>query len=506
MMNRSRRLLRLFTFLLVCLVVVPGRNIVRTTAQAATYYVATDGSDQGGDGSQAQPWATIVYALSQVPDGSTILVAPGEYFGRIDLDCAFPSGVLLKAQLPYQARLRNDDRVIVSYAGCHGLTIEGFDIAHSGPLAGALVIHLDGSGDGSTYDITLRDNILHDSYNNDILKINNAAHDILVQGNLFYNQQGSDEHIDVNSVENVTIQDNIFFNDFSGSGRENLNDTSSFIVIKDSNQSSDIYLGSRYISVRRNIFLNWQGLTGSNFVLIGEDGTSNYEARDVLVENNLLLGNASNVLRAPFGVKGGSDITFRHNTVSGDLPSLAYAFRLNSEGSNPPNENVQFFNNIWSDPTGTMGAENPERPNDFSDTPPGETASFTLLNNLYWNGGVEIPSDPAELINYTHDPAALIANPVLPHLGAVLLPRWDPQNGLFADGSSTIRAAFESLAARYGVPGLGSPVVDLADPAHSPADDLLGNPRLSGLGPDVGAVELQTPGAEIYRVFLPLCE
>ena len=60
---------------------------------------------------------------------------------------------------------------------------------------------------------------------------------------------------------------NIFFNDFAGSGRSNNNDTSSHIVIKDSN------LGSHNITVRRNVFLNWEGSTGSNFILIGEDRT-----------------------------------------------------------------------------------------------------------------------------------------------------------------------------------------------------------------------------------------
>lgn len=411
-------------YILVALLVLSLSLVTPLAATQGIYYVASDCSDTTGDGSAAYPWATITHALDTVPDGSTVLVRPGLYQGRVRLRGTFTDGVVVRSEVPYRARLRHDGTVITCYYG-QGITLEGFDVAHSGPGSGALVVQIqdligEPGGPEHVERITLRDNVLHDSYNNDILKINNGAGDIVVEGNVFYNQSGHDEHIDVNSVTDVVIQDNLFFNDFSGSGRPNGNDTGSYIVIKDSNGADDTNLGSLRITVRRNVFLNWEGDTG---------------------------------------------------------------------------------NNIWSDPAGTMGAENASRPNDFSDTPPGETVSFALDHNLYWNGGESLPEDPAELINYTDDAGRVVADPGLGDQDGVVLPRWDPQAGQFGGGSPTIRAAFERLVVDYGALRVGSPAIDSADPAWAPAGDILGRSRSVGAAPDRGAYERQ---ASAYRVYLPI--
>ena len=407
----------------------------------------------------------------------------------------------MKAEPLYQAKLRHSGTVVTCFYG-QGITLEGFDIAHDGPGASALVIQVQDllSGDDAVERIVLRNNVLHDSYNNDILKINNGARQITLEGNVFYNQEGSDEHIDANSVEDVDIRGNIFFNDFAGSGRVNNNDTSSYIVIKDSNGDSDAYTGSRNITVRRNVFLNWEGTTGHNFVLIGEDGASYYEAFDVLVENNLMIGNSENVMRAPFSVKGGRDVVFRHNTIVGDLPSMAFAMRILQEGSNPVNDKIYFYNNIWSDPEGTMGAEDPSRPDDFSDTPVGQIDTFGMDNNLYYNGGDAIPYSSSEAINYTDDASGVFGDPLLPTQGTISLPRWDPNSGFFGDGSSSIEEAFENLVTKYGALPFKSPAVNSASSAQASSEDILGNPRTVGGAPDIGAFESMVETRETFYV------
>jgi len=446
------------------------------------FYVATDGEDVIGNGTLAQPWASITFALDQVSDGSVIRVRPGLYEGRIRIRGVFATGVRVESEVPYLARLRHNATVITAFENAQGITLSGFDVAHDGPGASGLVLQIqDSNADQSVRNLIVENNILHDSFNNDILKINNGATDILVRGNLFYNQQGSDEHIDINSVERVDVVDNVFFNDFAASGRTNNNDTSSYIVIKDSNGSDDAFTGSRSVSVRRNIFFSWEGSAGANFVLCGEDGQPFFEAEDIAVENNLLIGNSNNVMRAPFGVKGCRDVSFRANTISGNLPANAYAMRLNREGANLQLQNIEFYNNIWSDPSGSM--------NDFSDTPPSDTASFVLNNNGYWNGGAVLPENAGDLINPSDDNASIVDDFGLPALDGLSNPFWQPVSQTFNGGYTSIREAFVDIAVRFGQLSSDSSAIDQANASQMPDNDLLGQPRDSL--PDIGALERQ---------------
>jgi hypothetical protein len=141
-----------------------------TIISAATYYVAPDGNDSSGDGTPSNEWATISHALDNTRDSSMIVVREGIYTGRVTLRGAFKKGVVVRAEVPYRSRLRNSGKVITAYtndAGCSGIMFDGFDIAHSGAGADALVVHIDGGGAGNVHDIHIHNSILHDSYNNE---------------------------------------------------------------------------------------------------------------------------------------------------------------------------------------------------------------------------------------------------------------------------------------------------------------------------------------------------
>lgn len=457
-------------------------------AGAATWYVAANGSDASGDGSTASPFATITRAVDGAADGDEVIVRPGTYNGRQRLQRQFDVPVTVRSEVPYQARLRHNGGAALIAFEARNIIIDGFDIAHAPDNTGGLVVQIQdllgavsgsaGGTDPVVSGIVLRNNIIHSSTNNDLLKINNGAETILVEGNLFFNQQGSDEHIDINSVIDVIVQDNIFLNTAERP------DTSSFVVIKDSNGNSDTVLGTQQVSVRRNVFLNWYGSSGQSFVRLGEDGTANFEALDILVENNLMLGNSSALMRTPFTVQGSRDVLFRNNTVVGDLPSRSFAARLIASPDNPLNENLLFVNNIWADPIGTMGTEAFSGV-DLFDAPSDQTGSALLNNNLYYNGGNPIPVDNGQFMTFLDDANALVGDPLLPDPVGVIAPVWNGTT--FADGSASIRAAFLRLVNDWAVPTAASPLIDAGDPASSAIEDILGQGR--GKVPDLGALE-----------------
>ena len=465
------------------------------------YWVAPPpaGSDDN-PGTASKPWATLEHAAEAIPDIScTVWVNNGIFQGRNRISRRFESTTKFKAVEPYKATFEADGMVL-DINGAKNLWFEGFEFRHSGPGESPQVVKVDRAGEIWAENITFHNNIFHDSYNDDLLKIHNGARFITVSNNLFYNQMASEQHMDVNSVTDVFIYDNIFFNDFAGSGREDPGDTKAFIVIKDSNQNDDGLLGSRRIQVRRNIFLNWQGGSLETIIQVGNDGNPTFEAQDVRVENNLFLGNSNEETGAVFGVKGARDVVFRNNTITGDLPcSTAYAFRIGVSGRNPKNQNIMFFNNIWSDPTGTMRVDTSGNECAFAYGKPENVINLILDNNLYWNGGKPIPD--SNLVDpLASDHSALVGDPLFQDSHqSLILPRW--QGNIFLSGMTTIRQEFLRLVSQYGQVPSNSIVAGASDPGNTPPDDILGRKRDDM--PEIGAFEIFQDTRQCYFIDLP---
>ncbi len=484
-MLNNKILAILLPILAVLILVWRPHLVALDEAAACGYWVAPapEGDDRN-EGTADSPWATLDYAAEVMQDDDCIVwVKPGRYSGTFGLNRRFDTSATFQATQPYQAILENNG-LVVNILGAKNITLEGFIFQHSGPGAEPVLVQSRHNAGHWTENLTLRNNIFRDSYNNDLLKIANAARFVIVEGNVFYNQGAHEEHIDVDSATDVVIQGNIFFNDFQGSGRENANNTKSYITINDSNENPVGPEGSERITVLGNIFLNWEGRK-ETFIQVGLDGKPYYEAKDVLVANNLLIGNSDNQVYAPFGVRGAKDVVFANNTITGDMPSSAFGMWVSITELNLLNDNIAFYNNIWADPTGTMGSDLSGDANKFSVGNPAQTSNLIIDNNLYWNGGMPIP--PGDLLSpLVDDPRPITADPFLnPEQAAIILPRW---NGLaFRSGLASFAEEFERLVELYGRIPPGSPAIGRADQAFVPAVDILGRPRSAT--PILGAYE-----------------
>ena len=143
-------------------------------ASAATYYVATSGSDSA-DGFQDSPWKTIAHAVRQMNAGDTTFVKGGVYNEKLirfrksgtaedpikllnapDESPIVDFGVTKETRLVHRFEIRSG---LGATTPIGWITIEGFEIAHG----------YDGIKFLGAHDITIRRNWIHHSMSQGIL-------------------------------------------------------------------------------------------------------------------------------------------------------------------------------------------------------------------------------------------------------------------------------------------------------------------------------------------------
>jgi len=192
--------------------------LLPASMQAQLFWVAPYGSDVAGDGSFDRPWASISGAMPKLPQtGGTLILREGIYTSPARINRKFTNWLIIRSEYPLRAQISVAQQTSVLVVDAAFVEIAGFDINRSTPQTAApLAFQVARSSN-----IILRNNVIHDSRNNDVLKLNEASQNLLIIGNVFYNQEGAaGEHIDSNGCTNVTIRDNIFFNDFAGSNTQ----------------------------------------------------------------------------------------------------------------------------------------------------------------------------------------------------------------------------------------------------------------------------------------------
>jgi len=451
---------------------------------ATEYYVAQDGS---GD------FSSIQQAVNGVSGGDTIIVRDGTYTGRTTIRESFNEWITIKAENQYQAKLTNAqngaDVFDIYTTGPARIIVEGFIMTNEHPTyqcgsrESNYVVHFQ-----DAEDIIFQNNIVYGNNApgtcNEIIKVNRGSEiyyprNIHIRGNVLYDpaSAGGSDIIDSVRPGELDIYENIFFS-------RNSPDSQSFITLKREVQAGDIPAQYRPARVPRhrvhkNIFLNWDGKNDQAFVQFGEDGYDEYMITNSLIENNLFIGNSANPIVAAIQLKGAESITVRANTAIGDMQGSSFGFRIGTETNNPDVDGYYIYNNIWSDPTGTMNRFG--RVYEVS----GTVSGIDLDNNLFWNNNNPLPTSGDILP--TSDANRVVADPLINiDQNNIVLPVWNDNS--FASGTLTIREEFERLVDLYGALGVGSAAIDSAS-GNMPSDDILGNPR--DANPDIGCFEVQ---------------
>jgi hypothetical protein len=438
------------------------------------YYVSPGGSDSAGNGSLESPWRTVSYALDHGPSngGFSVVLLDGEYPDQVTTDRSFAEPVQVRALHDYQAVLVNTGSTPIKLGGSSDAH-KSFNITFSG-------LEVKGLGSGSqgyalvylwkADDVVLENCIIHDSYNNDLMRVLHSAR-IKIRNCVFYNPDDSAEVIDINGgSQDVVVADSIFFNDYAASGRP-ASSSMLFVLIKTSQPDDDGI--TRRITVERNIFLARDCETRWESQLhIGGDSKTYYTAEDITVQNNLFVASDGQNAGLPIRISGARNVLIRANTMRSGPGSFQAMGDIERPTSGPICTNIQYANNVFLD-------GDPDR---FIRGDSEDVENSSLDNNLYWRTP---PITLSDYFNYMVDRHAMLADPQLPPDGdSISMPVW--LGRVFAGGYGSIPGVFAANVQRYAVPAAGSPVVDAAS-GDMPPDDITGSSRYGA--PDVGAYE-----------------
>lgn len=400
----------------------------------SVFYVATTGNDTG-NGSSQTPWATLQHAVDAIHPGDTIMVESGTYVGcRIG-----NSGT---ANAPCTLEAAPGATVIVNAPGPSNqhnsdIEVENFNGTVSYWIINGLTA-INGPRSGIdirvTTNITVENCIVHNSGRTGIFLA--FSDNPLIEYNQSYSN-GEHGIYNSNSSDNATILGNTLHDNANCGVHMN----------GDLSQGGDGLITGAL--VEDNVIYN-NGATGGSG--INCDGVQNS-----IIENNLLYNNhASGIsLYKTDGAAGSMNDIVVNNTIV-MASNARWALNIQSGSTNDT-----AYNNI-------------------------------LLNNNPSHGSISISPDslPGFVSNYN------VLTPKFTEDGGNTsfgLAQWQSstgqdKNSFYASASSL----FVNAAANNYQLSSTSPVIDKGTATDAPKVDILGKPRPSGKGYDIGAYEYQS--------------
>lgn len=364
-------------------------------------FVATDGSDDDGNGKIETPYATINKALEDIEAGQTIYIREGIYEEAIYMKtsgeedayitiCSYPGESVVLDHSD------NHGEAIIDLGGQSYICIEGLELQNN-TNKWAYGFYL---GDGEDH-ITIKNNIIHDLYASNPSSMSSGANaiicygersdksinNILIEGNYVYDcKTGWCEAISITgNCENVDVINNVVTNtgnigiDFCGNfgycKEPSLDQPRNCIargnIISQANSdyatSYGLYVdGGRDILLEQNIIYDSQG-----GIEVGAEEPSDYPTQNIIVRNNLVYNNSENGITVGGYYEGGGkaeNVRIYNNTVvnngkkNGELVisivdglevanNIFYSNTnktlINSEFSSDYTSNISFSHNLY---------------------------------------------------------------------------------------------------------------------------------------------------------------
>ena len=200
-MKKKRNCLKFDVFILVFVMT----TLFSFNALGATWFVSTNGSDETGDGSESNPFATIQYGINNAGNGDIVQVAAGTYYENVNVDRQIE---LKGVDIPVvDAENRGVSAILVSADGC---TIKGFKVIGS-----------NGSGGWDEKDAGIKVQSSNNTIENNIASGNergivlyHSSNNILRGNEALNNTFGGGIYLYYSS--NNTLRDNIMYNNAYG--------------------------------------------------------------------------------------------------------------------------------------------------------------------------------------------------------------------------------------------------------------------------------------------------
>lgn len=274
-------------------------SLFALSASAQTYYVSKNTGSNRNDGSQGAPFKNIQKAIEAAPEGATIYVAEGNYFGTLD-----------KGNIPVT-------KCVKIYGGYNA------DFSQRDVLKYRTMVQPTAASNGTASGLGTM-----------IIKVNNPEGEVVIDGLLFdrgnsisYNvkDEGKPEGVDCPMMNPIGT---------SGKGGANLDEANVFTT-----ETREIYLENpncQQITIQNCAFIN-----APNYGVAGQFHAT------LVIDNNIFI-NCRMIACDVWGgdAKDNMEVYFSNNTVlftwsrMKDLADMGWAFRYNNRTNSYVDHNL----------------------------------------------------------------------------------------------------------------------------------------------------------------------